>query len=89
MERDHIGLGQQPVEIRQLDLELGRRVGRQVGVEGEDRHPEPLGAPGDLTSHPPEADQAHGLAGQLHADEPGALPLTAAQAALGGRQAAG
>ena len=73
---EEIDLRQQSIEIGGgLDADLAGGGGGEERVEAEHLHVEAGGAAGDLAADAAEADDAERLAGQLRADELGALPL--------------
>ena len=85
MERDHVGPGQQIVELDQVDLELLGGFGGEKRIVGEHPHPEAAAATGHLATDPAEAHDAEGLALELGPDERLPLPFPAADARVGGR----
>ena len=76
MDGKEIDLRQQRIEIgRDVDADLPRGGGGEERVEADHLHIEAGGAAGDLAADAAEADDAKRLAGELGADELGALPL--------------
>ena len=89
VEGDHVGAGEQLVEIEQLDVEPARRGGVEERVEGHHLHLEGAGARRHPLADAAEADDAQGLALQLDADEPLAVPPLGAHRGVGRRHVAG
>jgi hypothetical protein len=83
VQRDEVGLGDQVVEREQLDAEAAGAIGGDVGVVGDEAHAEREGALGDQRADAAEADDAEGLAVQLDALPPGALPLAVDEGVVG------
>ena len=77
VQRDDVGLLQQLLQRQQLDLELGRALGREVRIVSHDLHPERPGQLADVTADAPQSHDSDRLAAELGAFEPLAIPLPA------------
>ena len=84
---DDVGLAEQLVHRRQCHAEGGGAVRREVGVEGDDPHLEPLGKGRDDGADGAAADDSERLVAQLHTHEATALPAALAGGAVGLRDA--
>ena len=74
-----VGLGEQRVEVDEPDAHLRGAAGLDVGVVGDDRHPERAEPLRDQDADPAEADDADGLLVELDAGVLRPLPLAVAQ----------
>src|SRR5690606_35053876 len=84
-----VGTLQQLVQGDQLDTELGGASRGDVGVVGDDLGLERGQTRGEQLADAAEADDADGLAVDLHAVELAALPGVLTQGGVGGRDLAG
>ena len=84
---DDVGIAEQLVHCHQRHAEGGRALRRQIGIAGDDPHPEPLGEGGDNGADRAAADDAEGLVAKLDAHEAAALPPALARGSVGLRDA--
>ena len=82
MQRDDVGFAEQLVHRRQRHTEGGGAVRREVGVEGDDPHPEPLGEGRDDGADGAATHDTERLVAQLDAHEAAALPAALAGGAV-------
>ena len=88
VEGDEIGLGEHVGQGSELDPALLPWLRHHERIMDQDPHPERRRAAGDFAPDPPVAEDAEGLAEELHAEEPPALPLPGLHRAIGGRNRA-
>jgi len=88
VQRDDVGLGEQPVELDELGAERASETLRRERVVRDDLHLERRGAPSDEATDAPDADEAERLAPELAAHELAAGPLTAPDARVRGHDVA-
>ncbi len=84
MQRDEVGTLEQLVEVDLLDAELQGALIGEIGVVGDDAHPQPDGALGDDRSDIAAADDTQRLGGNLDAHEAVLLPLAGLGGDVGG-----
>ena len=78
MERNHVGLAEQLIEGKQLELQLGGAFGREIRIVPDHLHAERPRQLGHVPADAPEPHDPDRLAAQLGALEPLAIPLAAA-----------
>ena len=83
MQRHHVGGPKKLVEVDQTSAGRSRRSFGREGIVSDHRHTEAGGAPGDLATHPADADKPERFGAQLATHELGARPLAGAHAAVG------
>ena len=86
---EEVGLGDHPFEGQQLRAQLPGSLGADVGVVGQQPHPEGGGPLGDQRADPAQPDHAEHLAVQLDPLPAGALPPAGDQGGVGLRDVAG
>jgi hypothetical protein len=89
VDRHEIGAREDLVELDALHAQSLGGFTRQVGIVGDDLHPEPECPARHLGADPTQADDAQDLAEQLDTLQPALLPAPGLQADVGRRQATG
>ncbi len=89
MDRDDVRPSQEFIERDEIDSVVLRRLGRDVGVRGEDRHLHRTRPGRDRLADLAKPDDPEGSAAQLEAGEQRPIPLAATDGGIGGRNLPG